>query len=100
MGGIGLGVMANQGPFGLASGDAQAGVILASMGLGWVTVGVLALVFVDRRSWWPFIPGAVLGALGLSLLTAGTAGLTTFGTVIVPAGLIVAGVIMVLRRRG
>ncbi len=98
--GVGLGVMANQGPFGLAGPDAQGGVILASMGLGWAAVAVLALSFVDRRAWWPFIPAVVLGALGVALMTAGSAGLVTMCAVAVPAGLIAAGVIMVLRRRG
>jgi len=98
--GIGLGVMASQGPFGLASGEAQAGVILASMGLGWAAVGVLATTVVDRRAWWPFIPAAVLGALGVALMTVGGAGLATLSKVAVPAGLIGVGIIMVLRRRG
>lgn len=98
--GIGLGVMATQGPLGLRGPDAQGGVILASMGLGWAAVAVLAVVFVDRRAWWPLIPAAVLGTLGLALLTGGSAGLAAFSAVAVPAGLIAAGVLMMWRLRG
>lgn len=97
--GVGLGVMVAQGPFGLATPDAQAGIILASIGLGWVAVAVLNVSMVNRRAWWPFIPAAVLGALGLTLVIAGGAGLAALVGVGVPAALIAVGVALAVRRR-
>jgi hypothetical protein len=100
LGGLGLGVLAIQGPFGLAGPDAQGGVILIAMALGWATVAIFAIGVVKRRAWWPFIPATVLGALGVALLSGGRAGVATLGAVTVPSGLIAIGVMLVVRRRG
>ncbi len=70
------------------------------LGLG---CGFLAIATIDRLVssadgvwWWPLIPGAVLVTVGASNLT----GIPNLGRYLVPAGLILIGVLLLLRKPG
>jgi len=100
LGGVGLGVFLNEGLLGGAPSDTHGGVVLASMGLGWAFVAILSIAFIERRAWWPLIPAALLGAMGIALLVGGGAALEKVATLGVPSGLILAGLGLMWRRKG
>jgi hypothetical protein len=67
----------------LISGEAVGGIIVGSIGLGFLLIYV-----VDRRQWWALIPGGVLGTVAFFLLLATSAGF------IWPVLLIVLGLLL------
>jgi hypothetical protein len=71
--GIGVGVVLAQQMYAHADGQAQSGVILLSMGAGFLVITPLALLVARRRMWWPLLPGVILAAIGAALLVGGPA---------------------------
>jgi hypothetical protein len=58
--GIGLGSIGEQSVF------AFQGLSTIGLGIGFVAIYVIALVYQGRAHWWPLIPGLILIAIGLS----------------------------------
>ena len=64
--GIGVGILAERW-FGHGTG-ARDGLFLVCFAGGWLLIPLLGLAVFRRRVWWPLIPAAVLGVLGLGQL--------------------------------
>jgi hypothetical protein len=65
--GIGIGTALIQGPFSHFSSDGQGGVIMLSLGGGFLLV-TLFTALLRRVHWWALIPAAILGVIGLGLV--------------------------------
>ena len=68
LGGLGLGLFTMVGPFSSLFAGLQPGVFMLCFAAGWAFIALLSPVFSDRFQWWPLIPGAVIGMVGLFLL--------------------------------
>jgi hypothetical protein len=64
--GIGLGILAIEGPWKVAEAD-QNGVFLACFALGWFLIVLLTALFTCTQ-WWALIPGGIMAALGAGIL--------------------------------
>jgi len=83
--GIGLVVAAQGGP-----GEA----VVLGLGLGFVAITAFDAMLGDGgAAWWPLIPGGILTVVGASQI----AGIHDIGIYLVPAALIVVGLLMLLR---
>lgn len=74
------------------TGDPSGGVIVLGLGLGFVSIWVLAQVLdVQRTLWWPLVPGGILAIVGGTLLIGGDAVrlLDWWALVLVVVGLLV-----------
>jgi hypothetical protein len=74
------------------TGEASGGVIVLSLGLGFVSIWVIGqLVNIQRALWWPLVPGGILSVVGGALLVGGDAVrvLDWWGLVLVAIGLFV-----------
>jgi hypothetical protein len=69
--GLGWGTALIAGPFSVADNLNEGGVFLLTFALGWVLITLLSAVFTDKTHWWPLIPGAIIGLVGLSVLYGG-----------------------------
>ncbi len=68
LGGLGLGLFTMVGPFSDLFAGAQPGVFMLCFAAGWAFIALLSPIFSDRFQWWPLIPGAVIGMVGVFLL--------------------------------
>lgn len=98
--GLGSGIYLAAGPLAYLSEEATAGVILLGLASGFGLITVLASAMTLRLHWWPLIPAGILS------LVAGTLQLGAQGIEILiwtarvwPVALIIAGALLVLRRR-
>jgi hypothetical protein len=71
LGGLGLGLFSMVGPFSDLFAGAQPGVFMLCFAAGWAFITLLSPVTSDRVHWWPLIPGAIMGLVGLFLLGGG-----------------------------
>lgn len=98
--GVGAGVVLSQSVFPGASGEARGGIVTLCLGLGFLLIMPLQLLFAkrDRFTWWPAIPGGVLTVVGLGLLLGdfGLTALTWLGAWW-PVALILLGLTMIYR---
>jgi hypothetical protein len=86
--GIGLGILANEGPWGIPEAI-QNGVFLLCFACGWFLIALLSAIFTCVQ-WWALIPGGIMAALGLGILA--THGALRLGDL----DLIYAGLLMLL----
>jgi hypothetical protein len=49
------------------------GIFVLALSIGFVAIAVLAVPFRQKNVWWPLIPGAILGVIGIGLLIGGDA---------------------------
>ena len=68
LGGLGLGIFTMVGPFSSLFASVQPGLFMLCFAGGWALIALLSPVTSDRVHWWPLIPGAVIGMIGLFLL--------------------------------
>ena len=68
LGGLGLGVFTMVGPMSGLFAGLQPGVFMLCFAAGWGLITLLSPITSDRVQWWPLIPGAVMGLVGLFLL--------------------------------
>lgn len=68
LGGLGLGLFTMVGPLSSLFAGLQPGVFMLSFAAGWALITLLSPITSDRVQWWPLIPGAVIGMVGLFLL--------------------------------
>jgi hypothetical protein len=71
LGGLGLGLFTMVGPLSSLFAGAQPGVFMLCFAAGWALITLLSPITSDRVHWWPLIPGAVIGLVGLFLLGGG-----------------------------
>jgi hypothetical protein len=71
--GIGVGALLSQEVFVGLSDTQQGGVVTLSMGVGFLLIIPLALMFTRARVWWPVFPGVILALIGVALLIGGQA---------------------------
>jgi hypothetical protein len=98
--GVSLGILMTQRPFAGASEPVSGGVFLLAFSLGWALIAALSPYTARSFQWWPLVPGAILAGIG-ALLLAGASGLALLQALgyIWPAVLIVAGIIVLIRRK-
>jgi len=68
--GIGVGVLLSQLIYG---SDGRPSIILLCMGLGFIIITPLSIMFTTRAERWPLIPGVILAILGIVFFIGGTA---------------------------
>jgi hypothetical protein len=66
LGGIGLGILAMQGPWQIPVAD-QNGVFLLCFALGWFLITLLTALFTCTQ-WWALIPGGIMTLIGSGIL--------------------------------
>jgi hypothetical protein len=64
--GIGLGILAMEGPWKFA-GEGQSGIFLICFAFGWFLITLLTAIFTCTQ-WWALIPGGIMAVLGGSIL--------------------------------
>ncbi len=102
--GLGLGIVIEGWLLGDLSGDAEAGVFLLTLALGWALISLLSALFLEETHWWPLIPGGLMVAIGGALLAGGRAreALEFVGSGFNrawPLALIVLGLYLIFRRK-
>lgn len=68
LGGLGLGLFTMVGPVSSLFAGFQPGVFMLCFAGGWALIALLSPITSDRFHWWPLIPGAVIGMVGVFLL--------------------------------
>jgi hypothetical protein len=101
--GIGMGVLAMESPLGkgLDSGDLNTGgLFLLAFALGWFTIPLFSTLFTKDKHLWAHIPASILAFIGGAILV-GDSGLKVLEAFnyLIPAGLIIAGLVLVLKKK-
>lgn len=65
--GIGLGILAMEGPWHFPAVD-QNGVFLLCFAFGWFLITALSALFTRCTMWWPLIPGGIMALIGGTIL--------------------------------
>ncbi len=74
VGGVGLGILAIESNFLGAGGASAGGAFMVAFSLGWFSIPLLTRLFAGATEWWAFIPGSIIGLIGV-LILAGEQGL-------------------------
>ncbi len=98
--GLGLGMFLMLQPIPFLDGINEGGVFMLGFAAGWLLITLLSPLTGEGFQWWPLIPGGIIGAVGLALLS-GDFGITIlqFFSYAWPVALIVGGIYLLLRRR-
>jgi hypothetical protein len=98
--GVALGVYLMAGPFTDLAEEDMAGVFMLAFSLGWALIALLSPLTKQRFQWWPLIPGAIIGLVGLALVRGGAAmQLLEIIGYAWPLALVAIGVYLLLRRK-
>jgi hypothetical protein len=65
--GIGLGILANEGPWNVPAANPN-GLFLLSFAAGWFLITLTTALFTARTRWWPVVPGGIMVVLGAAEL--------------------------------
>jgi hypothetical protein len=98
IGGVGVGVALQ----GVVSGAEAGGVLVTSIGLGFIAIYAISLLLgLPEAHWWPLIPGGIMAFMGAMLLSGGLADdvLRWWPLVLVAIGVLVIGRAIVSRSR-
>ena len=99
--GIGLGAYLITGPYSGLESDAQGGLFMLAFAAGWLMMALLSPFTSSRFQWWPLIPGGIIGAVGLALLSGGylmqVLQIIGYGWPLILVGI---GIYLLVRRRG
>ena len=71
--GLGTGTLLSQLAFSSMSGEAEGGIIVLGLGLGFLLILPLTWLISPIRHWWALIPGGILTFVGIALLAGGPA---------------------------
>jgi len=94
--GIGLGILALQGPWNLALSDkGRSGFFMLCFALGWFLITALTCLVTSKTLWWPLIPGGIMAVTGMVLLI-NNQWFLNFLNLIWPVVLILVGLYLVL----
>jgi hypothetical protein len=98
--GIGLGILALEGPFKLAalSEAPSGGVFMLCFALGWFLVALVSRLVACKTMWWALIPGGIMAVLGGVMLLGGEwLKLLELSNFVWPVAMILAGIYLVFR---
>lgn len=99
--GIALGVYLITGPYAGQIEENQGGVFLLAFSAGWALISLLSVLSKQGFQWWPLIPGAIIGLVGLAIMRGGAAmQLLEMLGYAWPLILVAIGAYLLLRRRG
>ncbi len=101
--GIGLGVLVMESSLGkgIESGDLNTGgLFLLAFALGFASITFFSTLFTKDRHLWALIPAGIIGLIGTAILF-GASGLRILEAFnyIIPAGLILTGLVLVLKKK-
>ena len=87
------------GPFDDLSSDAEAGIFMLSVALGWVLIPIVSSICTSERHLWALFPAAIMALIGAGLIFGGIlfSALELLGTVW-PLFLIGSGFRLLLRQ--
>ncbi len=68
VGGIGLGVLAIEGPYQFVAENAESGLFLMAFAVGWVLVYLFSKFFTPHPQSWALIPGGIMALIGLAAI--------------------------------
>ena len=94
--GIGLGILAMEGPWKFAS-EGQNGIFLICFAFGWFLITLLTAIFTCAQ-WWALIPGGIMAVLGGSILVTNGAIRWMDLNLVYAVILIVIGLILLVYR--
>ncbi|MBE2235220.1 MAG: hypothetical protein IAE85_17115 [Anaerolinea sp.] len=98
--GIALGVYLIIGPYAGQIEENQGGIFLLAFSAGWALITLLSLVSKQGFQWWPLIPGAIIGLVGVAVMRGGAAmQLLQLLGYAWPLALVAIGLYLLLRRR-
>lgn len=69
--GIGLGIALTNHSGQTMNDEHTGGLFLLAFAAGWFSITLLSMIFTNERLWWPLIPGAIMAAIGGSVLLGG-----------------------------
>lgn len=69
--GIGAGIALLAGPWQNAFAVDEGGLFMLAFAGGWFLIPILGLIFTRQFHWWPFIPGGIIGLVGLAIIYGG-----------------------------
>lgn len=99
--GIGLGISLITGPFSAMESDPQGGVFMLAFAGGWLLMCLLSPLTTSGFQWWPLIPGGIIGAIGLAVVSGGLGlqllQIIGYGWPLILVGI---GIYLLLKRRG
>ena len=98
--GIGLGILALEGPWSLVTGEMQTGaVFLLSFAIGWFSIPLFSRLFTRDRHLWALIPGGIMAFIGGAILL-GDQGLRVLEFIgyLFPAALIIVGLLILFKK--
>jgi hypothetical protein len=99
--GVALGVYLMIGPYAGQIEENQAGTFLLAFSAGWALISLLSVISKQGFQWWPLIPGAIIGLVGLAIMRGGAAmQLLEIIGYAWPLALVAVGAYLLLRRRG
>jgi hypothetical protein len=94
--GIGLGILAMEGPWRLPI-ENQNGLFLLCFAMGWFLITILTAIFTCTQ-WWALIPGGIMALIGGSILVTNGAVRWTDLNLVYAIILIVVGLILLVTR--
>ena len=71
--GLGVGIVIAQQLYGNTNSRESGAVVLIGLGAGFVLITLLSRIATPRIQVWPLVPGIILAALGIAILTGGLA---------------------------
>lgn len=98
--GIGLGILALEGPFKLPAltDESRGGVFLLCFAAGWILILIVSRLTACKTMLWPLIPGGIMALIGgLLLMGANGVKILEYSNFIWPAALILTGLYLVVR---
>jgi hypothetical protein len=75
--------------------DPNGGVVVLSLGFGFIAIYLIDVFVRNRARWWPLIPGGILSVVGATQLAQGTAAAETVAR-LWPLGLVAAGILVLI----
>lgn len=99
LGGIGTFVLLTNGPLQTLDEESKGGLFMLMFAAGWIIVAIVTSLYTHRRQWWPLIPAAIMGFIGVALVAGGVfLGVLGFVSDWWPLALVAGGVWLLLRR--
>jgi hypothetical protein len=69
--GIGAGIVLTAGPWQSTFSGDEGGLFMLAFAGGWFLIPIMGLIFTRQFHWWPFIPGGIIGLVGLAIIYGG-----------------------------
>ncbi len=97
--GISLGILLMDLPLASQVEDGEGGLFMLGFAGGWVLITLLTAVLTDETHWWALIPAAIMGVIGVAILTGGVfLEMLAYMNYLWPVILIFIGLFLLFRR--